>query len=243
MVKPVNILIVVLFAVIAVGIYKIQFSSKESISAKASTEKSAVQVRAEEDKAILKTVTSYQNGYRTGCDIAMQKIRSVDMTQEQRSDHPYLLGLERGERVCRAEIKRKKSLRESGYKDGCKSAKSKMTKNKKFYKTSKSYRKSWDEGFRKCKRKPKQTIKREPEKQKRSSRTTLSRSSYEQGYKDGCSTTNRRYKRNREKYNSDSNYRRGWHSGERECRGEPNRNYISPMIERREAPYIYIPGY
>ncbi|MEA3418518.1 MAG: hypothetical protein U9Q90_03885 [Campylobacterota bacterium] len=293
------VILLILFAIIGFEIYyhkgqisDVQNSKKAIIK---SLEANASLVKEEEDKKILDTVESYQKGYKEGCKKAIDKKtvnkrtidqniskKSMSVPSVQTDDRAYHLGLEKGEEICRAELKRKKALYEKGYKDGCSSAVKTLTKDKKFYDSSGSYRKGWDVGKKSCgkkevskeKKSPKREVNRKsPDYQrgylhgcnsahgmhhrienvylhnreyrsgwtegrekcqlkKKALRSPQPHRDYfKQGYRDGCDTATRYYKRDRYKYDHETSYRKGWKTGERECSRERiYQEYPMPMI-------------
>jgi len=175
----------------------------------------------EENETILTTVTNYQEGYRRGCDIALQKPLAT-LTQEQSGSDAFTLGVARGESICRGEVKRIKGLKEDGYKDGCQSAKGEMTKNEKFFKESKHYAQNWKKGYEECKpKRDEQVSKKEtPPKPLTKEPKNPPVNHYKKGYSDGCATAKRGYRQNGRLYNTNNDYRDGWDDGEEECRFE-----------------------
>ena len=248
----------------------------------------------EEDQKILDAVESYQKGYKEGCKKAINaknknkkavdkniSKKSMPVSSVRTADRAYRLGLEKGEEICRAELKRKKVLYERGYKDGCSSAVKTPKKEKKLYDSSKSYRKGWNTGKKSCENKPvgdanktkssgkkKEVNRKSPDYQRgyhhgcnsahgmyqrienvylhnreyrrgwtegrakcqlKKKNTPRPRHDYfNQGYRDGCDTASRYYKRDRYKYDREPSYRSGWKAGEYEC-GREVIYHESPM--------------
>ncbi len=180
------------------------------------TKEQTERMRQEENARILANVDDYQAGYQEGCQIAADK-PPLSKPKEPKSP-AYQLGLERGETICRLEIKRIKALKEQGYKEGCSSAEGKLTQDKRFYQSSRPYREAWDEGKQACTKKVAKKAEPEVSATKKSPREERYHGDPSRnGYNDGCDTATGSFTQDREAYRRSARYREEWHKGEREC--------------------------
>jgi len=112
--------LLLLLAVIGSEIYyynsRIESESREkktlAVQKAAEYEQNMTAQREAEEKKIVETVDSYTKGYKEGCRKALGK--SAEKSLKAAYERAYTLGFEKGESVCRAEAKRKKTLYERG---------------------------------------------------------------------------------------------------------------------------------
>ncbi len=233
--KKNSVIIILLGVIMIIALYCMQSLKRVQHEPKEANKTGIVEAEEQIDtnRTILETVTFYQEGYRKGCDIALE--REVDaVSAEQNASTAFLLGLDRGERICRAEIKRKKSLKDDGYKDGCASAKGTVTKNEKFFKESKTYANAWTKGYEECKSKSDETPKVERKEEKKE-QPKPPVNTYKKGYNDGCASARGRFVQSARLYEQDRNYRSGWNDGEEEC-GYSERRYDDYPEPRDRVP-------
>jgi hypothetical protein len=149
----------------------------------------------------------------------------------QVSDRAYYLGLKKGEEICLSELKRKKALYEKGYKDGCNSAVKTLTKVKKYYDSSSSYRKGWNAGKKSCAKKPEGShdSKRSSTAKKRVNKKSPD---YQRGYHHGCNSAHGMHQRIENVYLHNRDYRKGWTEGREKC--QTKKKSLRPSLPHRD---------
>lgn len=160
----------------------------------------------------------YELGYKDGCNSAVSKL--VKDTALYDSSVDYKKGWERGARKCGSKsesmtVKKPKERKvnkknpdyQSGYQDGCASAKGNYHRQENIYLKSRDYRQGWTLGRQKC------------QSAKKSLSPTQKRHYFDQGYGDGCDSARGYYRRDPYKYKYIGSYAEGWRAGEYECAG------------------------
>jgi hypothetical protein len=216
--------------------------------------KAAKETPTYSDETITKLVDAYQEGYREGCRENAGKPRS---TQREKKvfERAYTLGFDKGKTFCTAKRKREKELLHRGAEEGCQSALGKYMRDETLYTQNKTYKKSWDKGYKKCKptkTSPKsETVPQQKKKQERTNQAAIDTRSeaYRLGYRQGCDRSRGGYqKRDERRYFESKEYRAGWTKGREECKSEPGtkRQATTPRTrptQRYNEPYYFDLGY
>jgi len=245
-VKISKVSVIVLLLLIGVMVLEVNYFKKKTDNSemKAEEEKSPekpeenlTKLREEEDQKIIHIVDLFQKGYSDGCNENREIIKSNPAgTQIERS---YLLGFEKGEKVCAAQREKKKQ--EANYKrgeeDGCSTAKGKPVQNKDLYLKKGMYQKGWDKGYKGCK-KP-EPVKSPKEKEVKPPQSRINRQSpeYQKGYRNGCDADMGSYFRDEALYLHSKAYRAGWTEGRKKCRSR--RGETEPERVTKPSPQRY----
>ena len=141
---------------------------------------------------------SYARGYKDGCSTA-RGIWRKNLTAYRRFA-AYRNGWNAGRRAC-SKVNNPWNNYNIGYRDGCSSGRGIWTKNTWAFRTFVAYRRGWNTGWRACRRNV----------------VAPGWNSYSRGYRDGCSTGQGVWRKNRRAYNLYRAYRVGWIQGKRDC--------------------------
>ena len=201
-------------------------------------EENLTKLREQEDQKIIHIVDLFQKGYSDGCHKNREIIRSNPAgTRLERS---YLLGFEKGKKVCSAQ--REKKTEEENYKrgeeDGCGTAKGKPVQNKELYLKKGMYQKGWDQGYKSCK-KP-EAAKPEKEKAIRLPKERINRQSpeYQKGYRNGCDADEENDYRDEGLYLHSKAYRAGWTEGRKKCHSRRGRTKQKRVMHSSSQRYF-----